>query len=133
MAIAVLLAGALVGCQSTAVRKGESTTSMMGEPIDVTLIAGTWKGKGKRDGARRTLEVRTDEAGNAVFRYCYQSQCRRSSGHTLTHQVITPTKIDFRWNGGPLFRFQLDGAVLRGTRGNPDRPINIFPMRRTES
>ena len=137
---AVLTAWALVACQrSTGTHEAITTGTVAGASptqadaqADISLIEGKWEGHGKRDGAKRTLEVGTDEAGNPVFRYCYQAHCRRSTGHTLTHQVVTPTKIEFRWNAGALFRFELEGDTLKGTRGHP-RPINIFPMWRTDS
>lgn len=108
----------------------ETKESRDARTVDISQIEGKWTGRGKRDGARRTLEVMTDANGQPMFRYCYLSHCRKSNGHTLTHQMITPTKIEFRWNAGPLFRFQLEGDVLQGTRGSP-KPVNIFPMTRT--
>ena len=124
---ALLAALAASGCQSTTQTREDTSEAAAGPKTDVSAIAGRWTGRGKRDGARRTLEVGTDEHGNPVFRYCYLSQCRKSTGFTLTHKVITPTKIQFRWNAGPLFTFELDGDVLRGTRGR----YNVFDMQRT--
>lgn len=127
LSIALLTAAAATACQNTMQRRDTSQTGV-GPKTDISLIAGKWTGRGKRDGARRTLEVDTDEHGNPIFRYCYLSQCRRSTGHTLTHQVITPTKVQFRWNAGPsLFTFELEGDTLRGTRGRH----NVFDMKRT--
>lgn len=82
-----------------------------------------------RDGARRRLEVDTDEDGYPWLRCCYLSQCRTSRGHTLTHVHITPTSVAFRWNAGAPFTFELDGDTLRGKLSLRQWTIK-FPMKR---
>ena len=124
---ALLAAVTASGCQSTTHTREDTSETTTAAKTDVSAIAGKWTGRGKKDGARRTLEVGTDQQGNPIFRYCYLSQCRKSTGFTLTDQTITPTTIQFRWNNGPLFTFELDGEVLRGTRGR----WNVFDMQRT--
>lgn len=120
--LAVSVAVALGGCQTTGQKDGPDG----GPKVDVSAMHGTWMGRGHMDKVRRTFEVWTDEHGNARFRYCYRSECRRSNGHTLTNQVVTPTAIEFRWNGGSLFTFTHKGDTIAGTAGNH----NKFEMQR---
>ena len=137
VAAAILSTAMLAGCQSTTQVKEAS--GLEGTPTpdeaesvvktDVSRMRGKWEGRGDTDGARRTLEVDTDAQGNPWFKYCYLAHCRTNKGHTLTHVSITPTKVNFRWNGGAPFTFELDGEILRGKLKFPMRTIN-FDMRR---